>query len=83
MKELKRVVVTGLGALTPVGNNVADTWNALIEGKNGVGAITQFDATLFKTQFAAEVKNFDPRHQQSQRPYCLQIKNKRQRTKDP
>ena len=60
MKELKRVVVTGLGALTPVGNNVADTWNALIEGKNGVGAITQFDATLFKTQFAAEVKNFDP-----------------------
>ena len=60
MKELKRVVVTGLGALTPVGNNVADTWNALIEGKNGVGAITQFDATLFKTQFAAEVKNFNP-----------------------
>lgn len=60
MKELKRVVVTGLGALTPVGNNVADTWEALKEGKNGVGVITLFDATLFKTQFAAEVKNFDP-----------------------
>ncbi len=60
MKELKRVVVTGLGALTPVGNNVSDTWKALKEGKNGVGAITQFDAALFKTQFAAEVKGFDP-----------------------
>ncbi len=60
MKELKRVVVTGLGALTPVGNNVSDTWQALVEGKNGVGQITQFDAALFKTQFAAEVKGFDP-----------------------
>lgn len=60
MKELRRVVITGLGALTPIGNNVSDTWNALKEGKSGVGPITQFDATHFKTQFAAEVKGFDP-----------------------
>ena len=60
MKELKRVVITGLGALTPVGNNVADMWRALKTGENGVGPITQFDTTLFRTHFAAEVKDFDP-----------------------
>lgn len=58
--ELKRVVVTGLGAITPVGNNVADTWNALINGVSGAGPITHFDASKFKTQFACEVKGFDP-----------------------
>lgn len=58
--ELKRVVVTGLGAITPLGNNVQDTWNALLEGKSGAAPITLVDATHFKTKFACEVKNFDP-----------------------
>lgn len=58
--ELKRVVVTGLGAITPLGNNVAETWAALCEGKSGCGPITLFDASKFKTQFACEVKGFDP-----------------------
>ena len=57
--ELKRVVVTGLGALTPLGNNVKDYWHGLTEGKSGAAAITKFDATKFKTQFACEVKGFD------------------------
>ena len=56
--ELKRVVVTGLGALTPIGNNVSDFWNALIEGKSGAAPIQLFDASKFKTQFACEVKDF-------------------------
>ncbi|MBO5720974.1 MAG: beta-ketoacyl-ACP synthase II [Bacteroidales bacterium] len=58
--ELKRIVVTGLGAVTPLGNDVETTWNALINGVSGAGPITLFDASLFKTQFACEVKNFDP-----------------------
>lgn len=58
--ELKRVVVTGLGALTPIGNSVNETWENAIAGKSGAGPITMFDASLFKTQFACEVKNFDP-----------------------
>ncbi len=58
--ELKRVVVTGLGALTPLGNNVPDYWNNLVNGVSGAGPITQFDTTQFKTKFACEVKNFDP-----------------------
>ena len=58
--ELKRVVVTGLGAITPLGNNVESTWNAMLEGKSGAGPITLFDASKFKTQFACEVKGFDP-----------------------
>jgi len=57
--ELKRVVVTGLGALTPIGNTVSEYWNSLIEGKSGAAKITQFDASLFKTQFACEIKNFN------------------------
>lgn len=57
--ELKRVVVTGLGALTPIGNTVAEYWEALIAGKSGAAPITQFDASLFKTQFACEIKNFN------------------------
>lgn len=56
--ELKRVVVTGLGALTPVGNNVTETWENLVNGVSGAGSITHFDASNFKTQFACEVKNF-------------------------
>jgi len=58
--EQKRVVVTGLGALTPLGNNVSDFWNNLIEGKSGAAPITKFDTTKFKTKFACEVKNYDP-----------------------
>ena len=55
--ELKRVVVTGLGAVTPLGNNTEDTWNNLVAGVSGAAPITLFDASLFKTQFACEVKN--------------------------
>ena len=58
--ELKRVVVTGLGAVTPLGNDVKTTWENAIAGKSGAGPITLFDASLFKTQFACEVKDFDP-----------------------
>ena len=58
--ELKRVVVTGLGAVTPLGNSVPETWNNIINGVSGAGPITHFDASKFKTQFACEVKNFDP-----------------------
>ena len=56
----KRVVITGMGALTPIGNTVNDYWNNLVSGKSGAEPITKFDANLFKTQFACEVKNFDP-----------------------
>ena len=56
----KRVVVTGLGCVSPLGNNVADTWSALLAGKSGAGPITRFDASRHKTKFAAEVKGFDP-----------------------
>ncbi len=57
--ELKRVVITGMGALTPIGNTLTEYWDALIAGKSGAAPITQFDATLFKTQFACEVKGFN------------------------
>ena len=57
--ELKRVVVTGLGALTPLGNDVPTTWEAMLNGVSGAGAITRFDSSKFKSQFACEVKNFD------------------------
>jgi len=57
--NLKRVVVTGLGALTPIGNSVPEYWNALVKGVSGAAAITHFDASKFKTRFACEVKNFD------------------------
>ncbi|HUF64424.1 MAG TPA: beta-ketoacyl-ACP synthase II [Gemmatimonadaceae bacterium] len=56
----RRVVVTGLGALTPVGNDVATTWQALLEGKSGTAPITKFDASSFPVRFAAELKGFDP-----------------------
>ena len=58
--ELKRVVVTGLGAITPLGNDVETVWNNAVNGVSGAGPITNFDASLFKTQFACEVKDFDP-----------------------
>lgn len=57
--ELKRVVVTGMGAITPLGNDVPTTWGAAVEGKSGAGPITHFDASLFNTRFACEVKNFN------------------------
>ena len=55
-----RVFVTGLGAITPVGLDIVDTWDALISGKSGIGRITSFDAENYKTQIAAEVTNFEP-----------------------
>jgi 3-oxoacyl-[acyl-carrier-protein] synthase II len=58
--QLKRVVVTGLGAITPLGNNVQDYWTGLINGVSGAGRITHFDPSKFKTQFACEVKGFNP-----------------------
>jgi 3-oxoacyl-[acyl-carrier-protein] synthase II len=57
---LKRVVITGMGAITPIGNTLSEFWEGLKAGKNGAAPITLFDATNFKTQFACEVKNFDP-----------------------
>ncbi len=60
MKELKRVVITGTGAITPLGNNVEETWKNIVAGKSGVGMITRFDCANFKTKFAAEVKGFNP-----------------------
>lgn len=58
--ELKRVVVTGLGTISPLGDNVSTTWDAIVAGKSGAGPITLFDTSLFKTHFACEVKNFNP-----------------------
>lgn len=58
--QLKRVVVTGLGALTPIGNTVQDYWNGLCNGVSGADMITLFDPEKFKTRFACEVKNFNP-----------------------
>ena len=57
--KLKRVVVTGLGALTPIGNTIEEYWNGLVNGVSGADLITHFDPSKFKTQFACEVKNFD------------------------
>ena len=59
--ELKRAVITGLGALTPLGNNIRDYWNGLKNGVSGSDLITRFDTTKFKTKFACEIKNFDPK----------------------
>jgi 3-oxoacyl-[acyl-carrier-protein] synthase II len=58
--ELKRVVITGMGALTPLGNNIQDYWNGLINGVSGADMITLFDATKFRTKFACEIKGFEP-----------------------
>ncbi|MEL6495432.1 MAG: beta-ketoacyl-ACP synthase II [Cyanobacteria bacterium J06623_7] len=59
-RQNKRVVITGLGAITPIGNNLADYWDSLLQGRSGVGKVTLFDATNHACQIAAEVKNFDP-----------------------
>ena len=58
--ESKRVVVTGLGAITPIGNTVKDFWDGLVKGKSGAGDITRFDSSLYKTHFACEVKGYNP-----------------------
>lgn len=58
--ELKKVVVTGLGTINPLGNDVDTTWNNAVAGKSGAGPITHFDASMFRTQFACEVKDFNP-----------------------
>ncbi len=58
--QLKRVVVTGMGALTPLGNSITEYWNNLRNGVCGCDFITAFDASKFKTRFACEIKNFDP-----------------------
>ncbi len=74
--ELKRVVVTGLGAVTPLGNNVEETWKNIVAGKSGAAPITHFDATNFKTTFACEVKDFkaedfiDRKEARKMDPYC-------------
>ncbi|MVT08939.1 beta-ketoacyl-ACP synthase II [Chitinophaga tropicalis] len=60
MQTFKRAVITGLGALTPIGNNVTDFWNSLVTGKSGAARITKFDPSLFRTQFACELKDYDP-----------------------
>ena len=57
---MRRVVITGMGALTPIGNNIEEYLNGLKNGVSGADMITRFDASLFKTQFACEVKNFNP-----------------------
>lgn len=57
---MKRVVITGLGALTPLGNSVSEFWQNIVDGKSGAGPITKFDTTKFKTHFACEVRGFDP-----------------------
>src|SRR3954464_13836623 len=56
----RRVVITGIGAVTPCGNTASDTWASLIAGRSGIGRITRFDATGCTAQIAGEVKNFDP-----------------------
>ena len=56
----RRVVITGMGALTPIGNNLSEFWQGLKEGKSGAAPITYFDCSEFKTKFACELKNFDP-----------------------
>lgn len=58
--EKRRVVITGMGAVTPLGNSVDETWAAVRAGKSGIAKITHFDATPNKVHYAAEVKNFDP-----------------------
>ncbi len=58
--KLRRVVVTGLGALTPLGNTAPETWRGMVNGVSGAGPITHFDTSKFKTKFACELKDFDP-----------------------
>src|SRR5207244_12657253 len=60
LMQLKRVVITGMGAITPLGNSITEYWNNLRNGVSGCDFITNFDASKFKTRFACEIKNFDP-----------------------
>ena len=57
---MNRVVITGMGAVTPVGNDLSSFWDALLSGKNGIGPLTRFDTGQYKAKLAAEVKGFDP-----------------------
>ena len=59
--ENRRVVVTGMGAITPVGNDIPTLWNHLVNGVHGIAPISRFDTTRFKAKLAAEAKDFDPR----------------------
>ena len=74
--ELKRVVVTGIGAVTPLGNTAEETWQNMLAGVSGAAPITHFDASKFKAQFACEVKNFNPeqfidrKEARKMDPYC-------------
>ena len=58
----RRVVITGMGVVTPVGNDLDTTWAALLAGKSGAGPVTQFDASRHSTNISCEIKDFDPRH---------------------
>ena len=58
--QLKRVVVTGLGALTPIGNNIQEYWDGLVNGKSGSAPVTYYDTEKFKVKFACELKNYNP-----------------------
>src|ERR1017187_7174429 len=60
MTRQRRIVITGIGCLTPIGNNLQDFWQALLAGKNGIERITQFDSSELTTHIAGEVKNFNP-----------------------
>ncbi len=66
--QLPRVVVTGLGAVTPLGNNVETTWQALLAGKSGIGPVTSFDTSAYPVHIGAEVKDFDPARFTHRRP---------------
>ena len=57
---MNRVVITGIGAITPIGNDIDSFWKGLLAGENGIGPITRFDTSEYKVKLAAEVKNFDP-----------------------
>ena len=74
MEKGKRVVITGLGAISPVGNNIDEFWNSLTAGKSGIQRITQFDPTQYDSQIAGEVKGFDP-------SACISPKDKRRMDK--
>ena len=71
LTDHQRVVVTGVGAVTPVGNDVTTMWDNLVAGRSGVGKITAFDASRLKVQIAAEVKDFDPQTYMERRDVCL------------
>lgn len=76
---MRRVVITGLGAITPLGNNVSDFWSNIVSGKSGSAPITRFDTTHFKTKFACEIKNynaenhFDRKELRKLDPFCQML----------